>query len=71
MNPSPIYNISRPYIGHHLNILSLSDLYLGLQKKIFKEKMHFHNITYMALLQQKNPCPWGHEIYNLGKFFFG
>ena len=41
-------------------------IYLGLEKKILKEIMHFHYITYMATLYHKNPCPWGHEIYNLG-----
>ena len=29
-------------------ILGLSDLCLGVEKKIFKEIMHFHYMTYMA-----------------------
>ena len=43
-----IYNFGRPFLGHHNYILSLSDLCLGVEKKIFKEIMHFHNMTYMA-----------------------
>ena len=41
-----IYNFDRPFLGHHHYILSLSDLCLGVKKKIFKEKMHFHYMTY-------------------------
>ena len=33
--------------------------------------MHFHNMTYMATLYNKNPCPWGHEIYKFGGPFRG
>ena len=44
-NPCPrsneIYNFGRPFIGHHYNILGLSDLCLGVKKKIFKEKNAF------------------------------
>ena len=43
-----IYNFGRPFLCHHNYILSLSDLCLGVEKKIFKEIMHFHNMTYMA-----------------------
>ena len=52
-------------------IFSLSDLYLGVEKTIFKEIMHFHYITYMDTPQLtcKNPCPRGHEIYNFGRPF--
>ena len=32
----------------NLYILSLSDLCLGIKKKIFKEIMHFHYMTYKA-----------------------
>ena len=41
------YNFSRLFIGHHNIILNLSDLCLGLKKKIFKEIMHFHYMTYI------------------------
>ena len=44
-NPSPggheIYNFGRPFLGRHNYILSLSNLGLGVEKKIFKEIMHF------------------------------
>ena len=43
-----IYNFGRPFLCHHNYILSLSDLCLGVEKKIFKEIMHFHYMTYMA-----------------------
>ena len=47
-NPCPggheIDNFGRPFLGHHNYILSLSVLYLGVEKKILKEIMHFHNI---------------------------
>ena len=42
-NPCPVghksYNFGRPFLGHHYYtcILSLSDLCLGEEKKIFKE----------------------------------
>ena len=51
-NPCPggheSYNSGRPVLGHHHYILSFSDLCLGVKKKIFKEIMHFHYMTYMA-----------------------
>ena len=69
-NPCPggheIYNFGRPFLCHHNYILSLSVLCLGVEKKIFKEIMHFHYMTYMATPYNKNPCPGGHEIYNFG-----
>ena len=45
-----IYNFVRPFLGSHYLILSLFELCpgLGVDKKIFKEIMHFHYITYMA-----------------------
>ena len=43
-----IYNFGRPSLGHHYYILGLSDLCLGVEKKIFKEIMHFYCMTYMA-----------------------
>ena len=39
-NPCPesheIYNFVRPLLGHHYYILSLSDLCMGVKKKILK-----------------------------------
>ena len=43
------YNFGRPFLGHHYYILSFSDLCLGEKKKIFKEIMLFHYMTYMAM----------------------
>ena len=43
-----IYNFGRPFLGHHYYIFGLSDLCLRVKKKIFKEIMHFHYMTYMA-----------------------
>ena len=42
------YIFVRPFIGHHYFINSLSDLCMGVEKKIFKEIMHFHFMTNMA-----------------------
>ena len=36
-----IKNFGRPFLGHHYYILSLYDLCLVEEKKIFKEIMHF------------------------------
>ena len=44
---------------------------LGVEKKIFKEIMHSHYITYMVTALYKNPCPGGHEIYNFARPFLG
>ena len=61
-NPYPggheIYNFGRPFLGHHYYILGLSDLCLGVEKKIFKEIMHFYSMTYGHTLAQE-PLPRG------------
>ena len=44
-------------------LYTLSDLCLGVEKKIFKEIMHFHYMAYVSMPKHKNPCP-------RGKFFF-
>ena len=43
-----IYNFGRPFLGDHYYqyILRLSDLCLGVEKKIFKEIMQFRYMTY-------------------------
>ena len=41
-------NIRCPRINKKIYTLSLSDLFLGLEKKIFKNIMYFHFITYIA-----------------------
>ena len=53
-NPCPrgheIYNFVRPFHSHHTYICLLCLFYcLGEEKKIFKEIMHFHYMTYMAI----------------------
>ena len=44
---------------------------MGLEEKIFKEKIHFYYMIYMVKLLHKNPWPGGHEIYNFGRPFLG
>ena len=48
-----IYNVGRPFLGHHYCILSLSDLCLGVEKKIFKE------IHQLYTFYPKINSPWG------------
>ena len=44
------YNFRGPFLGHHYFIISLSDLFLEVKKKFFKEimLMQFHYVTYIA-----------------------
>ena len=67
-NPYPwgheIYNFSSPFLGQYYYKLGLSDLCMGVEKKIFKEIMHFYYMTYMATPLQKNPF-LGHQYYIL------
>ena len=42
------YNFGRPFLCYHYYILGFSELCLAVEKKIVKEKMHFHYMTYMA-----------------------
>ena len=65
-----IYKFGRPFLGHHYYILSLSDQCLG-EKKISKEIMHLHYVTYIAMPLHQNSCPGGHKIKNFGRPFFG
>ena len=61
-NPCPggheIYNFGRPFLGHHYYLLGLSDLCLGVEKKIFKDVHQFY--TFYPIIT----FPWrgGHEI---------
>ena len=66
-----IYNFGRTFLGYHYYLLSLSDLCLGVEKKVLKEIMPFHFMTYKAMAQHKNPCPSGHDIYSFGRTFLG
>ena len=36
-----IYNFYRPFLGHYYYIVSLNDLWLGVEKKIFRKIMQF------------------------------
>ena len=67
-----IYNFGRPFLGHHTCILTLSVLCLEEEKKIFKEIMHFHYITFIEMPRHHaEPLHRGHEIYNFGRPFLG
>ena len=74
-NPCPggheIYNFGRPVLGYRYYILGLSDLCLGVEKKIFKDLMHFQYRTLKATPQQKKPYPWVPELNNFGRPFLG
>ena len=56
--PSPgvikIYKFGKTFNDHHDYTLSLSKLFIRLEKT-FKEIMHFHYITFMATPWNKNP----------------
>ena len=64
-----IYNFGILFLGHHYYTLNVSDLRLSEEKKILKEMIHFHYMTYMATPKHKNPYPRGHEIYNFVRPF--
>ena len=44
-----IYNFGRPFLGHQTYILSLSVRCLGLEKKIFKEILHFPFLSLITI----------------------
>ena len=60
-------------LGHHyyIHALGLSDLCLGVEKKIFKEIMYLHHMTYMETPLHKTPYPGIHDICNFGRPFLG
>ena len=62
--------MDRPFLGHHYYALSLYEPCPRVEK-ISKEMMHFQYTTYIAMPYHKNPCPRGHEIYNLSGTFLG
>ena len=74
-NPCPgcheIYNFVKPFLGNNDYTLSLSDLCLGAQKRIFKEIIHSHYMIYMTMPQHKNTYPKGCEIYNFCRHLLG
>ena len=66
-NPYPgvheIYNFGRPFLGHHYCILSLSDLCLGIEKKIF--------ISHMATPCTRTAAPGVMKVFILVQPFLG
>ena len=64
-----INNFGTPFLGHHYYILSLTDLCLGAGLKFFKRK---NTVSVYDLYDHaQEPLSQGHEIYNLGRPFFG
>ena len=63
-----IYKFGGPFLGHYYSTVNLSDLCLVVDKKIYKEIMHFHYITYMTTPHHKSPCPGGRPF--LGHHFY-
>ena len=52
--------------------LSLVSLFcVWVWRRVYKEITHFNYMSYMATPLHKNPCPGGHEIYNLVTSFVG
>ena len=74
-NPCPgnheIYNFGRLFFGHHYNTFTLSGLCPSGEKKTLKRNNSFHYMNCLATTQHKNPCFWGHAIYNFGRSFLG
>ena len=44
-----IYNFGDSFLVHNYYIHSMSDLCLGIEKKILEEIIHFHYVTYMKI----------------------
>ena len=53
-----------------INLVCLFNAWESREKRLFKKVMHF-TMIYMATPLHKNPCPWGHEIYNFLASFLG
>ena len=67
----PVYKIR---INVHIIktvFLCLSEQFPKVEKKIFKEIMHFHHMTLMATPWFKTPLPRGHETHNFSRLFIG
>ena len=67
-NPFPrgyeIYHFIRPFLCHHYYIHGLSDVCLGVQKKIFKEIQQFYTFYPKITYPLGGGGGGGHEIYN-------
>ena len=61
--PGGSWNVTRPFLGYHNNILSLSVQCLGVEKKFFKEKIY---INIICDFYGHAPA---HEINNFGRPF--
>ena len=48
-----IYNFGRPHLGHYYYILSLSDLCLGVEKKVFKVINQHFTIIFLVFFNQQ------------------
>ena len=74
-NPCPrrheIYNLGRNFLCHHYYILRFLIYASEERRRCLKGIMHFHYMTSIATPERKNPCPGGHEIYNLDRPFLG
>ena len=51
--------------------MCLSEPTPKLKKKVLKEIMHFHYMTFIAKPWHKTPCPGGYGTYNFSKLFIG
>ena len=69
--PSPVgmTSIIKVYPSLVIITLYLVCLVLVVEKKIVKEIIHFHYITYMAASKHMNHCPRGHWICNWNRIF--
>ena len=50
------FHFGGPFLGHFYYPINLTELCLGVEKRIFEERMYFHIITYMAISLHKKPC---------------
>ena len=55
------YNFGRPFFGYHFCELNLSDVGLGVEKKIFFKEIHQFYTLYPRIT---SIWDGGHEIYN-------
>ena len=54
-----ISHVDPPFVIITMYLLCLiyTVMYLGVEKKNFKDIMHFHNMIFMAMPKHKNPAP--------------
>ena len=61
------YKFGRPFLGYRLYTFSLSDLCLGVEKKILNEIMHFHLVIITIYLVCRNL--WENIFKEIHKFY--